>query len=128
MLPHIHVHSGSNDHWRFGRQIKRGQKIVGYAIGEFRDDVCGRRRNHERINLLGHCDVFYGGIQVRNGLSARSEEHTSELQSRGQLVCRLLLEKKKPPKIWVAPFMTPAKGTQHAFAWNTGTLWRMTSR
>src|SRR5690625_6201138 len=26
---------------------------------------------------------------------ARSEEHTSELQSRGQLVCRLLLEKKK---------------------------------
>src|SRR5207253_9623385 len=28
------------------------------------------------------------------GASKRSEEHTSELQSRGQLVCRLLLEKK----------------------------------
>src|SRR5690625_5164141 len=28
----------------------------------------------------------------------RSEEHTSELQSRGHLVCRLLLEKKKPCK------------------------------
>src|SRR5207253_8273585 len=28
--------------------------------------------------------------------SRRSEEHTSELQSRGHLVCRLLLEKKKP--------------------------------
>src|SRR5690625_6287821 len=27
--------------------------------------------------------------------TARSEEHTSELQSRGHLVCRLLLEKKK---------------------------------
>src|SRR5690625_7055435 len=27
---------------------------------------------------------------------SRSEEHTSELQSRGHLVCRLLLEKKKP--------------------------------
>src|SRR5690625_5544238 len=27
--------------------------------------------------------------------SVRSEEHTSELQSRGHLVCRLLLEKKK---------------------------------
>src|SRR5690625_6843219 len=26
----------------------------------------------------------------------RSQEHTSELQSRGHLVCRLLLEKKKP--------------------------------
>src|SRR5699024_11669361 len=29
------------------------------------------------------------------GLEARSEEHTSELQSRFDLVCRLLLEKKK---------------------------------
>src|SRR5439155_26009922 len=28
-------------------------------------------------------------------LALRSEEHTSELQSRGHLVCRLLLEKKK---------------------------------
>src|SRR5436309_11673525 len=28
--------------------------------------------------------------------SVRSEEHTSELQSRENLVCRLLLEKKKP--------------------------------
>src|SRR5690625_5769232 len=28
-------------------------------------------------------------------LGTRSEEHTSELQSRGHLVCRLLLEKKK---------------------------------
>src|SRR5207253_11199755 len=30
--------------------------------------------------------------------SLRSEEHTSELQSRGHLVCRLLLEKKKKKK------------------------------
>src|SRR5690625_2777158 len=30
-----------------------------------------------------------------NQVSSRSEEHTSELQSRGHLVCRLLLEKKK---------------------------------
>src|SRR5947209_10904360 len=29
-----------------------------------------------------------------NGIRARSEEHTSELQSRQYLVCRLLLEKK----------------------------------
>src|SRR5215510_9755977 len=31
-----------------------------------------------------------------SGHSSRSEEHTSELQSRGHLVCRLLLEKKNP--------------------------------
>src|SRR5439155_13882602 len=30
------------------------------------------------------------------GAETRSEEHTSELQSRGHLVCRLLLEKKNP--------------------------------
>src|SRR2546429_2260285 len=46
-----------------------------------------------------------------SGKSTRSEEHTSELQSRLHLVCRLLLEKKKkdtrllitlPPACWQA--------------------------
>src|SRR2546422_7347447 len=42
-------------------------------------------------------DATAQGAQVREALSAtgRSEEHTSELQSRLHLVCRLLLEKKK---------------------------------
>src|SRR3712207_8734806 len=35
------------------------------------------------------------GIAGRNAQLVRSEEHTSELQSRQYLVCRLLLEKKK---------------------------------
>src|SRR5439155_22488693 len=35
------------------------------------------------------------GRSVVSPPPARSEEHTSELQSRGHLVCRLLLEKKK---------------------------------
>src|SRR5690625_6614638 len=34
-------------------------------------------------------------LEDNSTLSYRSEEHTSELQSRGHLVCRLLLEKKK---------------------------------
>src|SRR5947209_17205216 len=34
--------------------------------------------------------------RLRNLSTERSEEHTSELQSRQYLVCRLLLEKKKP--------------------------------
>src|SRR5947209_14350319 len=33
--------------------------------------------------------------RLRRGSRSRSEEHTSELQSRQYLVCRLLLEKKK---------------------------------
>src|SRR3712207_7278799 len=36
--------------------------------------------------------------------SARSEEHTSELQSRQYLVCRLLLEKKKKIYTLVVPY------------------------
>ena len=35
-------------------------------------------------------------------LGARSEEHTSELQSRSDLVCRLLLEKKTPNSCYYA--------------------------
>src|SRR5437870_7414101 len=35
------------------------------------------------------------GGTITAQMLARSEEHTSELQSRGHLVCRLLLEKKK---------------------------------
>src|SRR5215510_16224511 len=38
------------------------------------------------------------GRPARRCRPARSEEHTSELQSRGHLVCRLLLEKKKKKK------------------------------
>src|SRR2546430_4279575 len=34
-------------------------------------------------------------VHASRDLSARSEEHTSELQSQSNLVCRLLLEKKK---------------------------------
>src|SRR5687767_15684453 len=36
------------------------------------------------------------GIETAGSRSGRSEEHTSELQSLAYLVCRLLLEKKKP--------------------------------
>src|SRR5439155_27130238 len=42
--------------------------------------------------LLG--EKLAGPAKARLDLVERSEEHTSELQSRGHLVCRLLLEKK----------------------------------
>src|SRR5260370_30636926 len=47
------------------------------------------------------------GILCREGRTAdRSEEHTSELQSHLNLVCRLLLEKKKKPKPSAPPYPT----------------------
>src|SRR5207253_3724458 len=44
------------------------------------------------VGLRRHCPRWY---RCRPRSKKRSEEHTSELQSRGHLVCRLLLEKKK---------------------------------
>src|SRR5690606_18352808 len=48
----------------------------------------------QRAAMLSPRGPRADGIQRRQG-DARSEEHTSELQSRENLVCRLLLEKKK---------------------------------
>src|SRR2546422_2017898 len=50
-----------------------------------------------RLRLLGEAihDLDAGEVALVDG---RSEEHTSELQSRLHLVCRLLLEKKKNKK------------------------------
>ena len=44
------------------------------------------------VNWFSHCGEQYGdSLKTEN---SRSEEHTSELQSHHDLVCRLLLEKK----------------------------------
>src|SRR2546422_1314133 len=55
-----------------------------------------------RHRLLAPEDHTHHGEQLRvrhqRGQESRSEEHTSELQSRLHLVCRLLLEKKKKKK------------------------------
>src|SRR5437870_10022534 len=63
---------------------------------------CGTSRStiSKSPPALRTCATFIGAIatlvvaMLTSGWN-RSEEHTSELQSRGHLVCRLLLEKKK---------------------------------
>src|SRR2546422_6472928 len=57
-------------------------------------------REEERYRFLATCWVIVLAPRRRSRCrhaapTARSEEHTSELQSRLHLVCRLLLEKKK---------------------------------
>src|SRR5690554_7648953 len=50
----------------------------------------------QKESTVGDCKMRYKRAVVkRSALLSRSEEHTSELQSRPHLVCRLLLEKKK---------------------------------
>src|SRR5436309_6102769 len=51
-----------------------------------------------KVKLLRETDDLEEAIALLEGsraMASRSEEHTSELQSRENLVCRLLLEKKK---------------------------------
>src|SRR5690349_23337044 len=45
--------------------------------------------------VKGKGEIDRKSVDLLNDLQKRSEEHTSELQSRRDLVCRLLLEKKK---------------------------------
>src|SRR5438105_11433705 len=63
----------------------------------------GRRRSHHRLHSASTNGTCLRSRARRNldlaaGTDRRSEEHTSELQSRVDLVCRLLLEKKKTTK------------------------------
>src|SRR5690349_24235280 len=60
------------------------------------------RSGHETGGLVRKAGVCAGPRRDREparGRVWRSEEHTSELQSRRDLVCRLLLEKKK--QVWL---------------------------
>src|SRR3989442_3866104 len=56
-------------------------------------DVTDRRRNRTVLAIVAALLVLAALVIVPG--TVRSEEHTSELQSRPHLVCRLLLEKKK---------------------------------
>src|SRR5690349_23748914 len=64
--------------------------------GRVESDIAGRACDDlYRANILAHGGNRYAAQQELQLLCHRSEEHTSELQSRRDLVCRLLLEKKK---------------------------------
>src|SRR5690349_23188432 len=74
----------------------------------FRSRFAAAHRPEQVQNLLFLFEALCRVTEVRDDLldhilhpvelPERSEEHTSELQSRRDLVCRLLLEKKKPRK------------------------------
>src|SRR3712207_7442340 len=63
--------------------IRNHRDLAGAVQGDVTRPAAARRLLVEQSELTGR------------GVNGRSEEHTSELQSRQYLVCRLLLEKKK---------------------------------
>src|SRR2546427_4283258 len=81
-----------------------GVRVHHHAIPTTRDSDLARQVAREaeqlaeqrrvlRVVERGH--VMRGDHEEMRGRLRRSEEHTSELQSQSNLVCRLLLEKKK---------------------------------
>src|SRR5690625_5948697 len=81
---------------RLGRELDRFQPDVVHVLNPVVLGLWGSTIAVQRdLPLLAsfHTDIP-NYVQHLN----RSEEHTSELQSRGHLVCRLLLEKKKTEK------------------------------
>src|SRR3712207_2763268 len=99
------------------REVKTGRRVVlteawgrpmtqryvnEVAEGPDLTIICGRYGGvDERVRtalateVLSLGDFVLSGGEIAAAALARSEEHTSELQSRQYLVCRLLLEKKK---------------------------------
>src|SRR5260370_19231578 len=59
------------------------------------------RSHTERDSRAGFRHAF---LAREKGMSERSEEHTSELQSHLNIVCRLLLEKKNTERIYTATY------------------------
>src|SRR5687767_8935272 len=92
------------DYNKAGVKVQIGHKLT-KGLGAGADPNIGRQAALEDTESIIHALSGADMIFVTTGLgggtgtgAARSEEHTSELQSLAYLVCRLLLEKKKKNK------------------------------
>src|SRR2546429_3534986 len=71
--------------------------MLRFAERKFGDQIQVAWEDFKMTDLPVPLDAYPGEQQIFMPYFLRSEEHTSELQSRLHLVCRLLLEKKKIP-------------------------------
>src|SRR5258707_1844881 len=80
-------------HWREEPQMSLAEKIQKDLVDAM------RAREELRLSVLRgiKAAIKHKEVEKMRALDERSEEHTSELQSRQYLVCRLLLEKKHIP-------------------------------
>src|SRR5256712_351792 len=103
LRPHSLHHGG---HWAFEQRPERGYaELLRFSHPAIPEQYLRRTGFLRCITLLrtalgwilesAHHLHIFSGLCATAGAAGRSEEHTSELQSRSDLVCRLLLEKKK---------------------------------
>src|SRR2546430_11855307 len=73
-------------------EVARGRLIIPANVNHL-----ARRLDPMAIGKVARVKINanIGNSAVESNIDQRSEEHTSELQSQSNLVCRLLLEKKK---------------------------------
>src|SRR5437867_6379484 len=76
----------------FRSQVKKFDQALGFSKG------CVEFAPKKPPPFVPRCLMGEGGDRAAGNSLQRSEEHTSELQSPYDLVCRLLLEKKKKTK------------------------------
>src|SRR2546430_10333109 len=96
----------------FGRVRLAGDPVLLFMPMDIQAKDVNEYRERLGFNdpLLVQYARFMRGA-VRGDFGERSEEHTSELQSQSNLVCRLLLEKKKNEHTY-APFRRLATGDE----------------
>src|SRR2546421_4746200 len=89
---------------------KAGYEVVASDNGE--DAILKAKTVKPDLILMDVVMPGLNGFQATRAISRdRSEEHTSELQSRSDLVCRLLLEKKKPKNKPAGPAVSRQPGS-----------------
>src|SRR5256886_12310469 len=101
----VHAENHGVISWLAGRMVKQGNTLPRYhAICHTRGAEAEAIERVIRLAELVDCPILIVHVSTPEGIEAirqararglkRSEEHTSELQSQSNLVCRLLLEKK----------------------------------
>src|SRR5947207_8357758 len=80
---------------RYGAAALRIAQRGATQVPEILRDDPGRRAGRRNTAMSSYKIILEVSRVLRRTLWERSEEHTSELQSHSDLVCRLLLEKKK---------------------------------
>src|SRR5690554_7276439 len=101
--------------WRTKRSLFNQTDVLCFSdnamnFGCFQGFFLGHWRENAWDPLSNHC-LTRTRRSDQQDIVTRSEEHTSELQSRPHLVCRLLLEKKKTISNNITSSLTPLSNT-----------------